>query len=49
MPPEMEQMLEAVASTVMAAARPEVAWAVGVYVGPPMVAAVGAVEVKATV
>jgi hypothetical protein len=30
MPPEMEQMLLALASTVMTAARPELAWAVGV-------------------
>jgi hypothetical protein len=29
-PPEMEQMLLALASTVMTAVRPELAWAVGV-------------------
>jgi hypothetical protein len=45
----IEHTLEDEASTVSVTARPDVDVAVALYVAPPLSAAVGAVEVKATV
>lgn len=45
-PAFIEQTEEAVASIVRVTAKPDVAVAVGVYVGPPIVALDGAVDVK---
>ena len=47
--PEIEHTDVAVASIVSATASPDVAVAVAVYVGPPTLAVVGAVEVNETV
>ena len=44
--PLIEQTEEADASIVKLTVRPDVAAAVGVYVGPPTVALLGAVDVK---